>query len=107
VTRPTLFYLEKYVHIRRKVTHEVSPNPANVDQVAVKAGIAHWEQHTCLKFDLTTNENQPHLKFQKLSGCWSYVGYISQFSTGQDISIGQGCTSVSSPPLSVLRCKHT
>nr|XP_027225497.1 blastula protease 10-like [Penaeus vannamei] len=37
---------------------------ANVDQVAVKAGIAHWEQHTCLKFDLTTNENQPHLKFQ-------------------------------------------
>ncbi|ROT79818.1 Blastula protease-10 [Penaeus vannamei] len=67
---------------------------ANVDQVAVKAGIAHWEQHTCLKFDLTTNENQPHLKFQKLSGCWSYVGYISQFSTGQDISIGQGCTSL-------------
>ncbi|XP_037776257.1 LOW QUALITY PROTEIN: blastula protease 10-like [Penaeus monodon] len=66
----------------------------NVDQAAVNASIAHWEQHTCIKFELTTNVNQPHLKFQKLTGCWSYIGYISGFTTGQDISIGSGCTSL-------------
>ncbi|XP_042887917.1 blastula protease 10-like isoform X1 [Penaeus japonicus] len=65
-----------------------------VDQEAVKAGIAHWEQHTCIRFELTTNVNQPHIKFQKLTGCWSYVGYIASFTTGQDISIGSGCTSL-------------
>ncbi|XP_042887922.1 blastula protease 10-like isoform X2 [Penaeus japonicus] len=65
-----------------------------VDQEAVNAGIAHWEQHTCIRFELTTNVNQPHIKFQKLTGCWSYIGYIASFTTGQDISIGSGCTSL-------------
>ncbi|ROT63306.1 putative protein SpAN-like [Penaeus vannamei] len=67
---------------------------SEVDQEAVMAGIAHWEQRTCIRFGLTTNFNQPHLKFQKGSGCWSYVGYISASTTGQDISIGFGCTSL-------------
>ncbi|XP_047473253.1 blastula protease 10-like isoform X2 [Penaeus chinensis] len=65
-----------------------------VNQEAVRAGIAHWEQHTCIRFELITNINQPHLKFQKKSGCWSYLGYISDFTTGQDISIDSGCTSL-------------
>ncbi|XP_042888619.1 blastula protease 10-like isoform X9 [Penaeus japonicus] len=65
-----------------------------VDQEAVRAGIAHWEQHTCIKFDLTTNTSQPHLKFKKDIGCWSYVGYLSWFSSGQEISIGHSCTSL-------------
>ncbi|XP_037776234.1 blastula protease 10-like isoform X2 [Penaeus monodon] len=65
-----------------------------VNQAAVRAGIAHWEQHTCIRFELITNINQPHLKFQKKGGCWSYVGYISQYTTGEDISIDSGCTSL-------------
>ncbi|XP_069979034.1 protein SpAN isoform X3 [Penaeus vannamei] len=65
-----------------------------VSQAAVRAGIAHWEQHTCIRFEQTTNINQPHLKFQKDIGCWSYVGYLSGYTTGQGISIGDGCSSL-------------
>ncbi|XP_069978456.1 blastula protease 10 isoform X2 [Penaeus vannamei] len=65
-----------------------------VDQDAVRAGIAHWEQHTCINFELTTNVNQPHLRFKKKTGCASYVGYLATFSTGQDVLISSGCTSL-------------
>nr|XP_027225487.1 uncharacterized protein LOC113817628 [Penaeus vannamei] len=34
---------------------------ANVDQVAVKAGIAHWEQHTCLKLSTKGNRTATEL----------------------------------------------
>jgi len=65
---------------------------SNVDQDAVKAGINHWMEHTCIKFEETSNANQAHLQFFLGRGCWSYVGVSS--STGQQISIGNGCTSL-------------
>ncbi|XP_050704661.1 protein SpAN-like [Eriocheir sinensis] len=56
---------------------------------AINAAIAHWEQNTCIRFQLTSNLVQPHVRFFEGSGCWSYVGMLGQ--NGQDISIGSGC----------------
>lgn len=64
-----------------------------VDKKAVLAGINHWESHTCIRFALTANTSQPHLRFIKGNGCYSYVGLV--FRTGQDVSIGAGCNFVS------------
>ncbi|KAK8371775.1 hypothetical protein O3P69_016235 [Scylla paramamosain] len=61
-----------------------------VDRRAVFAAINHWETHTCIRFHLTDNTAQPHLRFMKGQGCYSYVGLV--FQTGQDVSIGEGCT---------------
>ncbi|XP_066953217.1 protein SpAN-like isoform X2 [Macrobrachium rosenbergii] len=66
---------------------------ANVDKTAVAAGIAHWEANTCIKFRLDESQTAPHIKFIMGSGCWSYIGRINS-STGQDLSIGTGCTGV-------------
>ncbi|KAK7028966.1 metalloendopeptidase activity protein [Halocaridina rubra] len=65
----------------------------DVDQTAVLAGISHWEDHTCINFGQTTDTNQPHLKFIKGSGCYSFIGRIWTY-LGQDVSIGEGCTSL-------------
>ncbi|XP_045101480.1 blastula protease 10-like [Portunus trituberculatus] len=62
----------------------------DVNQRAVFAAINHWETHTCIRFHLTDNAAQPHLRFIKGQGCYSYVGLV--FQTGQDVSIGEGCT---------------
>lgn len=67
---------------------------AEVDQDAVKAAIAHWEENTCIKFDTATNLTAPHLRFVKKTGCYSYVGRIWTYP-GQDLSIGEGCERVS------------
>ncbi|XP_064096371.1 protein SpAN-like [Macrobrachium nipponense] len=55
---------------------------------AVAAGIDHWEENTCITF-----HTSPHIKFILGSGCWSYIGSINS-NTGQDLSIGTGCTGV-------------
>nr|XP_045593034.1 blastula protease 10-like [Procambarus clarkii] len=65
----------------------------SVDVAAVKAGLKHWTDNTCIKFKLTTNTNQPHLRFILGNGCWSYIGRIYYWN-GQDISIGNGCNGV-------------
>jgi len=65
---------------------------SNVDQAAVQAAIDHWEEHTCIRFTPATDTNAPHLQFFMGDGCWSYVGMV--YSTGQQISIGSGCTSL-------------
>lgn len=65
----------------------------DVNREAVFAAISHWETHTCIRFHLTDNSAQPHLRFMKGEGCYSYVGLV--FQTGQDVSIGEGCTRVS------------
>ncbi|XP_042888671.1 protein SpAN-like, partial [Penaeus japonicus] len=68
---------------------------ANVNQGAVNAAIEHWESHTCIRFDLISDIDQPHLMFRQLSGCWSYIGYLAQyFPNGQNVSIGLGCNSL-------------
>ncbi|KAK8393458.1 hypothetical protein O3P69_006640 [Scylla paramamosain] len=61
-----------------------------VDRRAVFAAINHWETHTCIRFHVTDNSAQPHLRFMKGQGCYSYVGLV--FQTGQDVSTGEGCT---------------
>ncbi|XP_069939032.1 blastula protease 10-like [Cherax quadricarinatus] len=65
----------------------------SVDVMAVVEGQQHWMDHTCIKFTATTNTDQPHLRFIKDSGCWSYLGRIYYWN-GQSISIGEDCTSV-------------
>ena len=64
-----------------------------MDENGIIGGIAHWEEHTCIRFQKTYNTSQPHLRFIVGSGCWSYVGKVSE--TGQEVSIGYGCNSVS------------
>ncbi|XP_050706181.1 protein SpAN-like [Eriocheir sinensis] len=61
----------------------------SVTVAAINAAIAHWEQNTCIRFQLTSNLAQRHVRFFEGSGCWSYVGMLAQ--NGQDISIGSGC----------------
>ncbi|XP_064103416.1 zinc metalloproteinase nas-33-like [Macrobrachium nipponense] len=63
---------------------------ANVDQAAVLAGIAHWEENTCIRFRLDESQTSPHISFIQGSGCWSYIGMINR-NSGQDLSIGSGC----------------
>lgn len=65
----------------------------SLDTATIVKGMEHWMEHTCLKFEETTNTNQPHLIYVYKSGCWSYMGVSSQ--TGQEISIGSGCNTVS------------
>ncbi|KAK8400274.1 hypothetical protein O3P69_003168 [Scylla paramamosain] len=55
-------------------------------------GMDHWMEHTCIKFQETTNINQPHLKYIYGGGCYSYIGMLNQ--NGQDISIGSGCDTL-------------
>ncbi|CAL4245187.1 unnamed protein product, partial [Meganyctiphanes norvegica] len=35
----------------------------SINQADVRAGLEHWMENTCIKFEETTNTNQPHLKF--------------------------------------------
>ncbi|CAL4144042.1 unnamed protein product, partial [Meganyctiphanes norvegica] len=65
----------------------------SVDQSAVRAGLEHWMENTCIKFEETTNTDQPHLQFFIGGGCYSYVGMVF-YRNGQTISIAQGCTSL-------------
>ncbi|XP_069180532.1 protein SpAN-like [Procambarus clarkii] len=68
----------------------ITVSPVNV--TAVQAGLQHWMANTCIKFTLTTNTKQPHLRFIQGSGCYSYLG--RQVVNGQDVSIGVGCERV-------------
>ncbi|XP_069182918.1 blastula protease 10-like [Procambarus clarkii] len=63
-----------------------------VDVEAVKVGLKHWMSNTCVKFALTTNTQQPHLRFIQDTGCYSFFG--RQTTNGQNVSIGIGCTEV-------------
>jgi len=62
----------------------------SVDQTGVGAALDHWMDHTCIKFEETSDTDQPHLQFHIGSRCWSYVGMIHSWQ-GQQISIGHGC----------------
>ncbi|XP_069180855.1 blastula protease 10-like [Procambarus clarkii] len=68
----------------------ITVSPVNV--AAIRAGLQHWMANTCIKFTLTTNTKQPHLRFIHGSGCYSYYG--RQAVNGQDVSIGVGCERV-------------
>ncbi|KAF2361952.1 Peptidase M12A [Trinorchestia longiramus] len=60
------------------------------DRAAVRSGVQHWQQHTCLQFVHTSDVKQPHIAFRKLSGCRSGVG--RELPLGQNVSIGDTCT---------------
>ncbi|XP_064104984.1 protein SpAN-like [Macrobrachium nipponense] len=63
-----------------------------VNTTAVEAGLAHWEEHTCIDFQLISGAApSQYLNFIKGNGCWSYVGMQS---TAQDLSIGDGCNAL-------------
>ncbi|XP_042203249.1 LOW QUALITY PROTEIN: protein SpAN-like, partial [Homarus americanus] len=68
-----------------------------VDEASVTAGIQHWESKTCIKFEQRQGTTDPHIKFEVLSGCWSYIGYLGWHAdhvNGQTVSIGSGCSSL-------------
>ncbi|CAL4103553.1 unnamed protein product, partial [Meganyctiphanes norvegica] len=60
------------------------------DAAVILEGLDHWMEHTCLTFKETTDINQPHARFIKDNGCYSYVG-SHYWQNGQNISIGPGC----------------
>lgn len=66
----------------------------NVNQAVCREAMDHWEEHTCLKFEETSDLSKPHLQFKKLSGCYSYLGRL-WWQNGQDVSIGTNCDTVS------------
>ncbi|XP_030845105.1 blastula protease 10 [Strongylocentrotus purpuratus] len=64
-----------------------------VDQTAIKAAMAHWQDQTCVRFE-THNPSVPsqdRLTFIKDNGCYSYIG---RQSGSQPVSIGDGCTQL-------------
>jgi len=63
----------------------------SVDRDGVRAGIKHWEENTCLRFQETTSTTGSHLKFIISDGCWSYLGKLSW--NGQEVGLARGCTN--------------
>ncbi|XP_050714123.1 protein SpAN-like [Eriocheir sinensis] len=78
-----------FLYTIKKCMFSVFTSDSAATVAAINAGIAHWEQNTCIRFQLTSNLAQRHVRFFEGSGCWSYVGMLAQ--NGQDISIGSGC----------------
>jgi hypothetical protein len=69
--------------------HSSLPNQSRVTQA-----IAHWQQHTRIRFVRRTSGNASrypnYVRFIPASGCWSYVG----MRTGkQDLGLAGGCTT--------------
>lgn len=60
------------------------------EEALLQRAMRHWEIRTCIRFVERTDEDH-YINFIRDSGCWSYVGLISSFNNGQDISIGHGC----------------
>jgi hypothetical protein len=53
----------------------------------VQAAVAHWQQHTPIRFNARTSEPD-YLSFERHDGCWSRVG---RQGGKQVISLGIGC----------------
>ncbi|GCE76949.1 Dot/Icm T4SS effector Zinc-dependent metalloprotease LegP [Cellulomonas biazotea] len=74
------------------VPYEV--DPAMPDQFRVTDAIAHWEQHTPLRFVQRTPANAGtypnYVHFLADGGCWSAVGMVGG---RQDVSLDTGCTT--------------
>ncbi|XP_057302549.1 zinc metalloproteinase nas-27-like [Hydractinia symbiolongicarpus] len=59
---------------------------------AIKDAHAEISAKSCIKFHQRTSADKYYLNYTKGSGCWSYVGLSrGRATTGQPISIGQGC----------------
>ncbi|XP_064078320.1 protein SpAN-like [Macrobrachium nipponense] len=64
---------------------------ALVNQTAVNLAVAHWVEHTCLKFpEVVSSYSSHHIFFQRhATACNSYVGKVS--NTGQPINVPIWC----------------
>jgi len=72
--------------------------PSNADyETTIHAGIKHWTENSCLKFEF--HKERPtegdFLRFIHKDGCWSWIGNEGYGPEGQEISIGEGCDSLS------------
>ena len=56
-------------------------------QKRVRAAIAHWEEHTPIRF-VERNDEDDYISFEARRGCWSYVG---RQGDKQVISLARGC----------------
>ena len=64
-----------------------------MNQEAIKNGIAHWEENTCIQFQETSNTDQSHIRFVYGDRCSSGFGKLPRH--GQNVTLGYGCDSVS------------
>ncbi|MDX1638080.1 MAG: M12 family metallopeptidase [Balneolaceae bacterium] len=74
------------------VPYEIDSGLPN--QSRVTDAIAHWEQHTNIRFVQRTTGNQSqypdYVYFKPANGCWSYVG---RQGGKQDIGLASGCST--------------
>ncbi|XP_023239493.1 blastula protease 10-like [Centruroides sculpturatus] len=71
--------------------HSVNNEVKNIIRDALKE----WEEYTCLKFHEKIIDWW-YLRFRTdKAGCWSFIGHPLMPFEGQDVSIGQGCATVS------------
>nr|XP_027213327.1 zinc metalloproteinase nas-36-like [Penaeus vannamei] len=64
-----------------------------LNKTACREGMDHWAEHTCLTFEEASDLSGPHLKYKKLSGCYSFLGRL-WWQSGRDSSIGENCDRV-------------
>uniref|UniRef100_T1J3T5 Metalloendopeptidase n=1 Tax=Strigamia maritima TaxID=126957 RepID=T1J3T5_STRMM len=84
---------ERYRWPNARVQYRLSASSLG-DRAAILSGMQHWEQNSCVRFEeVPDHYREPHLIFKRLDGCFSHVGR-TYFQAGQDISIGDGCTSI-------------
>jgi hypothetical protein len=63
-------------------------DPGLPNQQRITDAIAHWEQHTPIRFTERENHHDDWVNFRPASGCWSYVG---RQGGQQDIGLALGC----------------
>ncbi|CAG0888472.1 unnamed protein product [Cyprideis torosa] len=61
-----------------------------LELTTIQNAMAEYHSKTCIQFISRTNEAN-YLLFIKGVGCYSYIGRIPSFTTGQNISLGVGC----------------
>ncbi len=69
------------------IPYRVDPGLPN--QQRITDAIAHWEEHTPIRFAVRSTETN-YVRFVPSTGCWSYVG---RQGGRQDIGLAGGCTT--------------
>jgi len=78
-----------------KAVKYVIESTSEADRSSIESALNHWRTAVCITFTEkgTSFSGEPHLRFKKASGCWSYIGRTAR-NYGQHISIGSGCTGL-------------
>ncbi|XP_037836426.1 meprin A subunit beta isoform X2 [Kryptolebias marmoratus] len=66
---------------------------------AILRGLDQFRIKSCIDFKQRDSEDY-YISFQKLEGCWSYIG--KEIAYGQNLSIGAGCDSLSTVEHEIL-----